>query len=159
MNIIAAAKERGQLTVMQRRRRIEDLEAKMLDMDGGEKTAELRDGTKHHFCEGVYAREFFLPKGHTCTGRVHKTACFNVLLSGKITLAMGALEEPQVISAPQFFVSEAGEKKALYAHEDTVFITFHATELTDGDKMMDLFTVPTVKAFENYKRELLEDKT
>jgi len=143
----------------QRRRRIEDLEQKMLGLDSGAMTQELLNQTKHHFCEGVYAREFFLPKDHACTGRVHKTACFNILLEGKITLAMGSTEEPQTIEAPQFFVSEAGEKKALYAHEDSVFITFHATEVTDEDKMMDLFTVPTVKAFERYRRELLEDKT
>lgn len=154
-NVLAI--EPKEVAVINRRRSIEVLE-QAINQQADNCTQELLDNTKHHFCEGVYAREFFLPKDHACTGRVHKTACFNVLLSGKITITSGEMA-PTEMEAPAFFVSAAGEKKALYAHEDTVFITFHATEETDPAKMLDLFTVPTVKAFESYKRELLEDKS
>ena len=147
-------------TVANRRNAIQHLARRMREEDKEGLTEELLERTKHHFCEGVYAREFFLPKEAACVGRVHKKGCFNVLLRGHLRVAMGE-GETQDMKAPQFFVSGPGESKALYAYEDSVFITFHATEETDPDKMMDLFTVEDNQAYLAYRRELLthEDNT
>lgn len=141
--------------VLDRRKLIEKFEIECRKLDTAGTTEELKQKTKHHFCDGVYAREFFLPAGHMCTGRVHKRPCFNVLLTGHITLNMGALTSSVEMCAPQFFISEAGEKKALYAFEDTIFITFHATPETDPDKLWDILAVDTIDEFYRYNFEKL----
>ncbi len=153
--MISLVKRRSaELDVAGRRAGIHALMESMAEKFADTSEQEIKECTTHHFCSGVYAREYFLPAGHVVVGRVHKTPCFNIMLKGHMTIAMSD-RDPQDMRAPQFFVSGEGEQKALYAHEDTTFITFHATEETDPDKMVEMFTVPTVTAFEKYKRELL----
>lgn len=138
-----------------RRYSIAALAESALDAVGPEASQkEIDESTFHHHCEGVYAREYRLPAGHMVIGRVHKQACFNVMLEGRMVITSSELP-PKEVAAPQFFISQPGEQKALYAHEDVVFITFHATEETDPDKLLEDLSVPTVKAFESYKRALL----
>lgn len=104
---------------------------------------------KHWHCEGVYVREFNMPADSVVTGQVHRKACINILLKGKIKVVQS--DGSRVIEAPAIYVSEPGEKKALYALEDTTFLTCHATEETDQDKLWAEFTVP--------EHELIEEMT
>jgi hypothetical protein len=151
--MLTVAKKNTEVAV--RRNKIDALAQSLVaHTDPEEVKKEIDDSTTHHFCEGVYAREYHLPAGHVVIGRVHKRACFNVMLKGRMTITSSRTEAHEV-SAPQFFVSEAGEQKALYAHEDVVFVTFHATEETDPEAMVDIFTVPDIKAFAQYERERL----
>ena len=88
---------------------------------------------KHHFAPGIYARELFIPAGTLLTGKVHKTEHLNILVKGRIEISnMG---ESREMIAPQTFVSPPGTKRAGYAHEDTIWITIHATEETDLEKL------------------------
>lgn len=146
------------LAAVHRRRKIEEFEQAFAQQPGvAENSSKLiQDSTFHHQCAGVYCREFRLAKGHAVTGRVHRYPCINILFKGDVTCSMGEWPEPRRLVAPYMFISGAGEKKALYAHEDSVFLTFHATEDTNYEEMWDKFTFPSVIAFERYKRELLE---
>jgi len=47
------------------------------------------------------------------------------------------------VSAPAFFKSPVAVKRALYAHEDTIWTTIHAnpTEERDPDKLYEMLTV------------------
>lgn len=94
---------------------------------------------KHEFAPGVYARSMFIPKGTILAGKIHKYAHFNVVLKGDIEI----LTEHGVkrIKAPAMFVSPAGIKRAGYAYEDTVWVTIHATDETDPDKIEAAVTV------------------
>ncbi len=88
---------------------------------------------KHHFAPGIYARELFIPAGVLLTGKIHKTEHLNILLKGRIEISnMG---ESREMVAPLIFVSPPGTKRAGYAHEDSVWITIHATEETDVKKL------------------------
>jgi len=91
---------------------------------------------KHSFAPGVYVREIFLPKGHLLTGKIHRHAHPNFLMSGEVlvyTEGAGA----QRLKAPLSMISPAGTKRVIVALEDTVWITVHATQETDMQKIED----------------------
>ena len=100
--------------------KIEYIEKKMKEMDQAKWT------TKHHFSDGVYTRETFVPAGACLTGYRHKAATVSVLASGAITVLavdkQGHATDFGVMVAPQVVVTKPGMKKIGLAHEDTVFI-------------------------------------
>ena len=79
--------------------------------------------TTHHFAHGIYAREIFIPKGCMLTGKIHKTDHINVVSQGSITV--WTEQGMKRVSAPFCFVAKPGTKRVGYAHEDTVWTTFH----------------------------------
>lgn len=97
--------------------------------------------TKHYHCEGVYLRAYHMGAGETVTGEIHRFACINILLKGKILVVQSDGEYE--LEAPNIYISEPGEKKALHALEDTIFCNVHATEETDQEKLRAHFTVPS----------------
>lgn len=90
---------------------------------------------KHHFAPGAYAREILLPKGSLVIGKIHKHAHINVVSKGRVSVMteFGRMD----IEAPATFVSQVGTKRAVYAHEDTVWTTVHVTGETDLKKLED----------------------
>lgn len=145
---------------VERRKLIERFEDAFAQMPGIAENSDrvIEEATAHHHCAGVYCREYKVKKGYAVTGRVHKYPCINIVLYGDVMCAMGEWPEPRRLTGGTMFISGAGEKKALFAYEDTVFLTFHATDETDPEKLWDKFTFPTVEKFESYKRDLLEHK-
>lgn len=92
---------------------------------------------KHHFSQGVYGRELFLPKGTLATGKIHKYQQFNILALGEVSVLV---EEGIVrVKAPFTVVSPPGTKRIVYAHEDSVWITVHGTDETDLEKIEQHF--------------------
>lgn len=88
---------------------------------------------KHHFSEGLYARELLLEAGSVVVGKIHKHAHLNVILYGKcrVSTPFGTEE----LEGPMIFESKPDTKRAVYAIEDTLWITFHPTEETDVAKI------------------------
>lgn len=95
--------------------------------------------TFHHHCEGVYVREYRIPKGHVVTGKIHRYACINILLKGKIQVSQS--DGVTIVEQGAIYISQPGEKKALYAIEDSIMLTTHATHETDQEKLIAEFTV------------------
>lgn len=83
----------------------------------------------HHFAPGVYAREMFLPSGHTIVGKIHKHAHLNIVLKGVVVVSTE--EGSKELKAPCVFTSYAGTKRAVFIKEDAIWITIHVTEKTD----------------------------
>lgn len=78
---------------------------------------------KEYWAEGVYAREIFIPKGSCAVGKMHAKDQLSVMTKGEMTLMT---EEGVIrIKAPFVMVAKPGIKRAVYAHEDTVFMSFH----------------------------------
>lgn len=98
--------------------KVRALETVMRQMD----TVELP--VNHHFCRGLYARELFVPKGCTLVGKKHAQQNFFLLLSGEMSVSMadGSIAR---IRAPFLCVTQPGDKRVGYAHEDSVCINFH----------------------------------
>ena len=103
---------------------------------------------KHVFAPGAYAREIFIPAGSIVVGKIHKHAHLNMLMNGRVTVITEKGREE--LTGPLTMVSQAGTKRALYAHEDTVWVTVHLTEETDLAKIEDEIIAKDFKELEQF---------
>jgi hypothetical protein len=88
----------------------------------------------HAFADGIYQRTIFIPKGTVLTGKLHRFAHPNFLMQGEVIVVTehGGREH---LKAPLALISPPGTKRAIYALEDTIWITVHRTEDTDVEKI------------------------
>jgi hypothetical protein len=88
---------------------------------------------KHHFSDGLYARELFIPAGVCLVGALHKTTHLYTVVKGrcKVSSQFGNLD----IEAPFMGETIPGTKRVIYAETDCVWIGFHPTNLTDVDEI------------------------
>jgi len=85
----------------------------------------------HHFSDGIYAREIFIPAGTVLTGKIHKTEHLNIISKGCIVV--WTEEGMRMISAPFTLKSNAGTKRAGYALQDTIWTTIHSNPENSTD--------------------------
>ena len=111
---------------------------------------------EHYHCNGCYVRAFTLPEGYWATGEVHRFACINIVAKGHVKVVQSDGEYE--LRAGDIYISQPGEKKALYAFEETVFCNVHATEETDQEILRGIFTVPKDELLEFQETLKLEDK-
>lgn len=91
--------------------------------------------TTHRWIDGIYAREIFIPKGTILTGKIHRHACISIMNQGdKTTISEDGAAR---LKAPFATISKPGIKRVGYAHEDTIWTTFHATKERDLKKIED----------------------
>jgi len=81
---------------------------------------------KHTFAGGCYVREIFNPAGLLLMTKIHKKEHPFFLMKGKMSILTE--DGIKVVEAPYSGVTQPGTKRAIYTHEDCVFITVHATE-------------------------------
>jgi hypothetical protein len=110
---------------------------------------------KHSFAPGVYVREIFIPKGTMLTGKIHRHSHPNFLMKGEVIVLTesGGREH---LKAPLSMISQAGTKRAVYAIEDTVWITIHVTNETDLGKIEEYVIAPSYEEYD--KQKFLETK-
>jgi quercetin dioxygenase-like cupin family protein len=96
---------------------------------------------KHHFADGIYAREMFMPAGTVLTGAVHKTTHMCILSKGHVRVATD--DGPVELVAPATLIAYPGAKRAIYALEDSVWTNIHATTETNLDKLVEELTEST----------------
>ena len=103
---------------------------------------------KHHFSQGVYAREITIPAGTLLTGKIHKFTQLNILSFGEISV----LTEDGVkrVSAPFTVVSPPGTKRIAYAHSTCVWTTIHGTNETDLEKIENHFIAESDAQYEAF---------
>ena len=94
----------------------------------------------HHFADGIYGREMFIPAGTVLTGKIHRFSTLNVLIEGEITVTTP--EGMRRLKAPAIFVSPPGGKKAGFAHTDVRWLNVHPTEETDLAAIESQFIEP-----------------
>ena len=87
----------------------------------------------HFFAPGVYARQMFIPAGLVAVGKIHKTAHVSIISCGKVSVTTE--NGTEIIEGPYTFINTPGEKRAVYAHTDTVWTTIHPTDETDIRKI------------------------
>ena len=89
----------------------------------------------HQFGDGLYVRTIFMPKGMLIVSKIHKYTHPAFIMSGKVSV----LDEKglKLIQGPCSFMTPAGTKRLLYTHEDTTWVTVHATKETDLAKIED----------------------
>jgi len=103
---------------------------------------------KHHFTPGLYARELFMPKGTFVVGKIHLKPHFSMIL-GDVSFASTA-EGLQRVTGCETLECSAGVKRAIFAHEDTWWTTFHPnpTDERDMEKLEALLIAPDFAALD-----------
>jgi len=116
------------------REKITDLHEEIVQGGGlvGE-DAERVNPTKHTFAGGCYIREIFNPAGILVITKIHKKEHPFFLMKGKMSILTE--DGIKTIEAPHHGVTQPGTKRAIYAHEDCVFITVHATDKTTPEEV------------------------
>ena len=108
---------------------------------------------KHYFANGFYAREMTMPKDSAVVGKIHKSEHLCIISQGVVDVA--SEERTERISAPFTYVSKPGAKRAIYAHEDTVWTTVHLSDETDIEKLEDELIAESFLQIENEDRACL----
>jgi hypothetical protein len=95
----------------------------------------------HRFTPGLYVREIFMPKGTLVISRTHKTEHPFVVSQGHASVwsEEGGLVE---IKAPHCGITKPGTRRILLIREDCIWTTFHPTNETDPEKIVEQVTEP-----------------
>jgi quercetin dioxygenase-like cupin family protein len=111
---------------------------------------------QHTFARGMYARTVLIPAGTVAVGKIHRHQHISIVAMGDVTVAT---ESGLVrVQAPYMVVAPPGTKRAVYAHTDTLWTTFHASEETDLEKLEAELIAPDYESleFDGHMKELLE---
>ena len=119
--------------VARARANILNLEEAMKELEGYDKEGKEICRITHYHAPGLYGREMWMPADCLITGKIHKTEHICVLSKGKVTVSDGG--EVNTYEAPATIISKVGAKRAIYAHEESVWTNFHATELDDPEEI------------------------
>ena len=111
---------------------------------------------KHTFADGLYIREIFMPKGQIISTGIHKIEHPYFVQKGDVSVLTD--EGIIRIKAPYNGITKPGTKRLIYMHEDTIWITVHATDkLKPEDVLEDVlakdFNDPDI-SIENMKKQL-----
>ena len=94
---------------------------------------EIDPQIQHHFSDGVYAKQMFLPKGYVAYSHKHPYSHLAILGKGKVAITID--NETTMHSAPACIDIKAGAVHEIAALADTVWYCIHATQETDPDKI------------------------
>lgn len=96
----------------------------------------------HRFTPGLYIREIFMPAGTLVVTKIHKTEHPFVISQGRVSV-FDEIHGVQELAAPHCGITLPGTRRALYVHEDTIWTTFHPTELRDIEAIEREIIEPT----------------
>jgi len=111
------------------REKITELEEAIISVQGT--TGEVMhkaNPVKHTFAGGCYIREIYNPAHELIVTKIHKKEHPFFLMKGEMSILTE--EGIQNIKAPYQGVTKPGTKRAIYTHEECIFITVHATDNT-----------------------------
>ena len=101
----------------------------------GAKFPQAEMPVKHHFSEGTYTREIFMPAGTLVVGKEHATRHTNIVVKGICTVwTVHGKHLYDATNHPISFESMAGVKKVLYMHTDVIWMTVHPNPTNERDQ-------------------------
>lgn len=136
-----------ELDLKSAREKIQVLESALLAMP------QVEVPLTHYFAPGLYLREMTLQKHTVLTGKIHKTEHFCILSKGSVTVVT---EEGKThLRAPAVIHSMPGAKRAIHAHEDTVWVNVHhnPTDEKDLDRIEELFVANSYAEFLSFTEQ------
>lgn len=105
---------------------------------------------EHTVTPGIYTRELTMTAGSLVFSKIHMETHPFIITKGKVSVYDG--DKIQELEAPYKGVTIAGTKRVLYVHEETVWTTFHPTELTDLEEI-DKNGIITCDSFEEFEEK------
>ena len=109
--------------------------------------------TAHLFATNTYVRQITMPAETIIVGHRHLTDHVNNIVRGKCLVVQDG--EPEMIEAPNVFVSKPGIRKALLIIEETVWQTVHVIDLPEPPQTEEEHDA----LVERMERELIEPST
>ena len=101
------------------------------------------------FMDGVYVREMTMYQGTAVIGAIHKHLHMCFLLEGHLSVASSSGVREYI--APCYIIAEPGEKRVLYAHEDSLWYNTHKNPSNIKDvKLLEKDIVAT--SYEEYEQ-------
>ena len=114
-------------------------------IDDGAKAANIEP--TNYFAHGTYGRELLVKAGTVITGKIHKHNCITIILYGRcrVLTDQGDFD----VTGPKVLVTGTGSK-AVYAYEDTLWLTVHPNSDNgeDLDKIENDVIAPSYEALE-----------
>lgn len=92
--------------------------------------------TVHHFSDGLYAKQMYMPKGFIVGTHAHNYSHLSILAKGRVILRTDA--DSQEYAAPACIEIKAGVHHQIESLEDCVWFCVHATDETDSDNIDDV---------------------
>lgn len=88
---------------------------------------------KHHFADGLYAKEMCIPANHIAGSHKHKYSHLSILVSGSVSVTVENVTTDYI--APACIEIKAGLEHQVLAKVDSVWFCIHATNETDINKI------------------------
>ena len=107
---------------------------------------------KHTFVDGLYIREMKMEKGSFAIGKLQKNEHLWMLLQGKLTVTTQSSSEEYI--GPCYVKAKPGEKKAVYAHEDSIFVNIYPNpdNTEDLEKIENTWIAKNYLEYEEFKQ-------
>jgi hypothetical protein len=97
---------------------------------------DLGGGITHHFSDGLYAKEAFVPAGTAIMKHTHNFSHLSILAKGKV--AVMKCDVIEIVDAPACINIEANVVHGIKAMSDCVWFCIHATDEKDPSKVDDV---------------------
>ena len=136
---------------------LSDFKTAMIDAIGTGELTQVDPPLEHYHTAKQYGRRIFVKKDSRIITKVHKSEHFTIALKGHCTVVDENGVKTEVI-APAVFITKPGTRRAVYAHDDVEWITIHAIEEQDLDKIEAALVCSSQEEAdeEDYKRVLAE---
>jgi quercetin dioxygenase-like cupin family protein len=105
---------------------------------------------ENYFATGLYGRLVHVAKGTCFVGKIHLDEQLNLLLKGEMSLTTDG--KAVRVKAPFILVGKPGKKRIGYAHEDSIWMTIRATELTDPERAFNELCVTEFSQYDSRKQ-------
>ena len=125
------------------REKIKELEEVLKNNPDSMKGQEVQEANpvKHSFAENICVREIYNPANEFIITAIHAQSHPFFLLKGSMSIITH--EGIETIDAPHYGITKPGIKRIIYTHTPCNFVTVHATELKDPDKIVESVTAKT----------------
>ena len=94
---------------------------------------------KHHFANGLYAKEMCIPANHIVGSHKHKYSHLSLLASGLVSVTVENITTEY--KAPACIEIKAGLEHQILAKVDSVWFCIHATNETDLEKIDEVLII------------------
>lgn len=91
--------------------------------------------TRHHFADGIYCRELFMPSGSILTGKLHRKMDILIIAQGRCQFI--TRNGVRILQAPAVTIVEPGTKPVILCETDVTFIN----ALPNEDNCKDIETL------------------
>jgi quercetin dioxygenase-like cupin family protein len=115
---------------------MQDVSTRFKEMLG---TFDIDLGIKHHFSNGVYAKQMNIPSGYVVGSHSHEFDHLSLLASGEVIVKTDDGEAHYV--APAVVTIDKHKHHEIYALKDAVWFCIHATKETDPLKVDEVLII------------------